>query len=125
MKLMTVDLECENGVDFARWNTTGETSPAEAFDRLVLLLAQVRAELQPSVPDRLPLIIKAPPQVTGPGWQWAIEGDGTLVLNLRHPGLGWIGFRMPDAHRFSEDLLDVLDQRTALQHETQPPSTPN
>lgn len=86
MKLMTVELACEDGVDLARWTATGETSAAEAFDRLVPLLAQARAELAPGVPDRLPLIIKPPPQVTGPGWQWAIEADGTLVLNLRHPG---------------------------------------
>jgi hypothetical protein len=115
------ELTHENGEDFAAWSNTGKISPAEAFDRLVGVLVNTRSTMEPKVPDHLPMLVKAPPQVDNPGWQWSIEGDGSLVLNLRHPGLGWLGFRMRDVDGFSENLANVIDQRNALQQEFTPP----
>jgi hypothetical protein len=117
MKLMNVELTHENGEDFAAWWTTGEILPAEAFDRLVRVLVDTRSTMEPEFPKHLPMVIATPPQVDSPGWQWSIEADGSLVLNLRHPGLGWIGFRMRDVDGFSENLAKVIDQRNALRAE--------
>jgi hypothetical protein len=117
MKLLNVELAHENGEDFAAWSTKGEIMPAEAFDRLVRVLVDTRSTMEPKVPEHLPLLIKTPPQVDNPAWQWSIEGDGNLILNLRHPGLGWVGFRMRDVDGFSENLADVIKQRNALRAE--------
>ncbi|MFM9928300.1 hypothetical protein VLK31_35395 [Variovorax sp. H27-G14] len=72
MKLMTVELTNENGVDFASWLATGAVPPAEAVDRLIRVLAETRRTMEPTVAQVLPLIIKAPPQVHAPAWQWSI-----------------------------------------------------
>ncbi|MFM9926886.1 hypothetical protein VLK31_28135 [Variovorax sp. H27-G14] len=120
MKLMTVDLTADNGTDYASWTTTGAISPAESVDRLIRVLAETRKSLEPTVPKALPLIIKQPPQVHSPAWQWSMEADGSLVLNLRHPGLGWLGFRLPDAEGFHTNLVDVILQRDALRTELRP-----
>jgi hypothetical protein len=121
MKLMTVELTHEGGTDFAAWSTTGEVLPAEAFDRLIRVLSETRQTMEPAFPEKMPTIIKEPPQVDGPANQWSIEADGSLVLNLRHPGLGWLGFRMTEVDDFYENLANVLDQRNALRDELDPP----
>ena len=33
---------------------------------------------------------------------------------LRHPGLGWLGFRMRNVDLFRENLANAIDQRDAL-----------
>ena len=117
MKLMNVELTHENGTYFVAWSTTGKILPAEAFERLVGVLVSTRSTMEPKVPEHLPMLIKAPPQVDNPGWQWSIEGDGNLILNMRHPGLGWLGFRMRDVDSFLENLANVVDQRNSLRDE--------
>lgn len=124
MKLLTVEMTHENGTDFAAWSTNGQIPPAEAFDRLIRVLAATRQTMEPIFPERLPMVIKEPPQVDSPGWQWSIEADGALVLNLRHPGLGWLGFRMATAEPFHENLANVIDQRNALRDELLPRHAP-
>lgn len=121
MKLMTVEMTHENGTDFASWSTGGAIPPAEAFDRLIRVLAETRKTMEPAFPETLPVLIKHPPQVDGAAWQWSIQPDGSLVLNIRHPGLGWLGFRMPDVDLFHENLANVIDQRNALRNELAPP----
>ncbi len=121
MKLMTVEMTSEDGTDFASWSVSGEIPPTEAFDRLIRVLAETRKTMAPAFPDTLPVLIKDPPQVDGAGWQWSMQADGSLVLNIRHPGLGWLGFRMPDVDLFHENLANVLDQRNALRDELSPP----
>lgn len=122
MKLMTVELTHEGGEDFAAWSNSGEILPSEAVERLIRILAETRRSMEPPFPDTLPALIRDPPQVDGPASQWAIEADGSLVLHLRHPGLGWLSFRMPDVDLFHENLTNVLDQRNALRDELAPPS---
>ncbi len=122
MKLMTVEMTSEDGMDFASWSTSGEIPPAEAFDRLIRVLAETRRTMEPAFSQTLPVLIKDPPQVNGAAWQWSIQPDGSLVLNLRHPGLGWLGFRMPDVDLFHENLTSVIDQRNALRDELEPPA---
>ncbi|CAA2107074.1 hypothetical protein [Variovorax paradoxus] len=122
MKLITVELTHEDGTDFAAWSTTGEVVPAHAIDRLIRVLAETRKTMEPAFPPKLPLVIKDPPQVNGPAWQWSIEGDGSLVLNFRHPGLGWLGFRLPDVEGFHTNLVDVIQQRNLLRAEIGPPA---
>ncbi len=121
MKLMTVEMTHENGTDIASGSTSGEIPPAEAFDRLICVLAETRKTMEPAFSPTLPVLIKDPPQVNGAAWQWSIQPDGSLVLNLRHPGLGWLGFRMPDVDLFHENLTNVIDQRNALRDELVPP----
>ncbi|MGJ7555932.1 hypothetical protein ACSFBI_18185 [Variovorax sp. RB3P1] len=121
MKLMTVELTHEGGEDFAAWSNSGEISPAEAVERLIRILAETRRSMEPAFPETLPVLIKDPPQVNGAAWQWSIEADGSLVLNIRHPGLGWLGFRMPDVDLFHENLANVIDQRNALRDELKLP----
>lgn len=122
MKLMNVELTHEDGKDFAAWSNTGEVPAPEAVERLIRVLAETRKTMEPAFPETLPLLIKNPPQVDGAAWQWSIEADGSLVLNLRHPGLGWLGFRMRDVDLFHENLANVIDQRNALQGELRPPA---
>lgn len=122
MKLMKVELTHQDGKDFAAWTNTGEVPATEAVVRLIRVLAETRKTMEPAFPETLPLLIKNPPQVDGAAWQWSIEADGSLVLNLRHPGLGWLGFRMRDVDLFHENLANVLDQRNALQGELRPPA---
>lgn len=121
MKLMTVELAHQDGTDLAHWSTSGEVPPAEAFDRLVRVLAETRRTMEPAFPEKLPMLVKEPPQVDTPAWQWTMQPDGSLILNMRHPGLGWIGFRMPDVEDFHANLSDVLAQRKALREELGPP----
>ena len=123
MKLMHVDLTHDNGTDFASWQTTGEIPPSDALDRLIRVLAETRKTLDPAFPKTLPVLIKDPPQVNEAAWQWSIQADGSLVLNIRHPGLGWLGFRMPDVDQFHENLANVIDQRNALRDELSPPGS--
>lgn len=122
MKLMNVEMTHENGTDIASWSTTDAVQPAEAFDRLIRVLAETRKTMEPAFPDTLPVFIKGAPQVDGPAWQWSMQPDGSLILNLRHPGLGWLGFRMPNVDLFHENLATVLDQRNALRAELEPPA---
>ncbi|SFO84829.1 hypothetical protein SAMN05216567_10312 [Variovorax sp. OK605] len=122
MKLLNVELTHEDGKDFAAWSNTGEVPAAEAVERLIRVLAETRKTMEPAFAETLPLLIKDPPQVDGAAWQWSIEADGSLVLNLRHPGLGWLGFRMRDVDLFHENLANVLEQRNALQGELRPPA---
>jgi hypothetical protein len=121
MKIMTVELTHEDGTDFANWSTFGETLPAEAFDRLLRVLVETRRTMEPAFPEKLPMLVKEPPQVDSTSWQWTMQADGHLILNTRHPGLGWIGFRMPDVEAFHANLSDVLAQRKALREEIDPP----
>lgn len=122
MKLLTVELTHVDRQDFAAWSSTGEVPAPEAVERLIRVLAETRKTMEPAFPETLPLLIKDPPQVDGAAWQWSIEADGSLVLNLRHPGLGWLGFRMRDADLFHENMTNVIDQRNALLGELKPPA---
>ena len=122
MKILTIEMTHQDGTDFAAWSTSGEIPPAEAFDRLIRVMAETRTKMEPAFSETLPVFIKEPPQVDGAGWQWSIEADGSLVLNIRHPGLGWLGFRMPDVDLFHENLTNVIDQRDALRHELTRPA---
>jgi hypothetical protein len=124
MKLMTAELTHADGIDRASWSTIREIPPAEAFDRLIRVLAETRRTMEPAIAEKLPMLVKEPPQVDGPGWQWTMQADGSLILNMRHPGLGWIGFRMPDVEVFHANLSDVLAQRKALREELVPPVRP-
>ena len=121
MKILTVEMTHQDGTDFAAWSTSGEMPPAQAMDRLIRVLSETRRTMEPAFPVTLPVLIKEPPQVDGPVWQWSIEADGSLILNLRHPGLGWLGFRMPNVDDFQEYLANVIDQRNALRNELRPP----
>jgi hypothetical protein len=121
MKLMTVDLTHEDGIEYAAWSNTGVVAPALAIDALVRVLAHSRASMEPAVPGALPMLVKEPAHVDSPAWQWSMEADGTLRLNLRHPGLGWLSFRMPNAAAFRDDLQVVIGERDALRAELDPP----
>lgn len=123
MKPMIVEMTHESGTDCACWSTSGQTPLAEAFDRLIRVLAETRRTMEAAFSQTLPVLTKDPPQVDGAAWQWSIEAGCSSVLNLCHPGLGWLSFRMPDVDLFHENLSNVIDQRNALRHELEPPAS--
>jgi len=121
MNLITVELTNEGDTDLITWSAS-PIPTAEALERLIAVAADARSAMEPAFPNRLPLIINEGTglRVDHPAWQWAFQADGTLVLNVRHPGLGWLMFRMPDADQFHQNLSNVLAQRDALRAEQGP-----
>lgn len=49
MKLMIVEMIHEEGTDLAAWSTSGAIAPAEAFDRLIRVLAESKKTMPPSM----------------------------------------------------------------------------
>lgn len=119
MKLMTVELINEGDADLIDWSPS-PIPIAEALERLIAVAADARSAMEPAFPNRLPLIINEGFGVDHPAWQWSMQADGGLVLCIRHPGLGWLMFRMPDVDQFHKNLSDVLAQRDALRSELPP-----
>ena len=90
--------------------------PAEAtrrIDKLLRVLVQHRATLQPPVPfeQRMPgevheAIAEAP---------WAIDATlaGDLVLRFHHPALGWLSWHLE--HQKGRELAATLTQMLDLQ----------
>ena len=68
---------------------------AAQLDDLITAAAKRRAELAPAHD------LQPPPQceaIVTPAWHTTPMPDGVLFM-LRHPGLGWLGFALPHAHR--------------------------
>jgi len=111
--LAVVLSEDENGMVNLAFQLDNQTQLTARIDQLIKVLAQKREAMEPAFPDRLPLVSHIE-GINHPAWQWSVMGDGSMVLNIRHPGLGWLSFRMPNVDQFQENLLNLLDQRNAL-----------
>ena len=69
--------------------------PAEEVAKLIAGLCELRAHLEPPVPMEFPLG-QAVGAISDP--RWAAEPElllGQSLLHLRHPGLGWLHFVLP------------------------------
>ncbi len=74
----------------------------EELDQLLVKAAKHRASLQPPPPTEHP---KPTDVVVNPGWYTALLDSGTL-LQIRHPGFGWLSFMIPANER--AHLLSLL-----------------
>lgn len=80
---------------------------AQELDELLVRAAKHRASLQPAPPTEHP---KPTDVVVNPGWYTALIDSGTL-LQVRHPGFGWLSFLIPAnerAHLLSLFLRQAL-----------------
>ena len=76
---------------------------AAELDDLIAKAAKSRAKLKPAVPNDPP---KGPVNaLNNPRWFSVLQGDIT-VLQVQHPGLGWITWLLPTEER--ANLLSVL-----------------
>jgi hypothetical protein len=75
---------------------------AGELDELLVRGAKHRASLQPGPPNDHP---KPTDVVVNPGWYTALIDSGTL-LQVRHPGFGWLSFLIPANER--AHLLSLL-----------------
>jgi hypothetical protein len=75
---------------------------AEELNDLLARAAKHRASLQPGHPTDHP---KPADVVVNPGWYVGLVDSGTL-LQIRHPGFGWLSFLIPSNER--AHLLSLL-----------------
>jgi hypothetical protein len=75
---------------------------AEELDDLLARAAKHRASLLPAPPAEHPKPVDV---AVNPGWYTALVGSGTL-LQVRHPGFGWISLLIPANER--AHLLSLL-----------------
>jgi hypothetical protein len=84
------------------------------LDALLLAISLERVKREPPVSMDQPPTIEA---ALDPKWFVSATGPNT-VMQLRHPGYGWVGYMIPPASRAT--LVAVL-----LQHALQPPTKPD
>lgn len=115
MKLLTVELTETDGKDSISWSSDAATS--QTFDRLIAVLGQFRAEMHPPVKQEDPQSGESLPTIHDPRWRVGRELTGDLTLSVRHPGFGWLTFRLPARgsaplllQRLSEGLAPQDDQ---------------
>ena len=111
--LAAVLSEDENGMLNLAFHLDDPSQQTARTDKLLSALAQAREGMEPAFASKMPLVS----QVAGvnyPAWQWSMLPDASIVLNLRHPGLGWLSFRMPDATHLHQQLQIAIDQQKTL-----------
>jgi hypothetical protein len=97
----------------ARFSLPGRQEwKAQHIDELIRVLAHIREEMSPAVPDEPPAAVEplhAPRYVTG-----LHQFSGGTMFEFRHPALGWLEFVVPSAerHRIARFLEE---QETAWQ----------
>jgi hypothetical protein len=106
----------ETGIDFYQLGASSQTcarltslDPAK-IEQMIQDLSDLREELAPQVPSSVPpgkRLFVTPEPI----WKVSAEvrEDGRVLL-IRHPGLGWLGFIIPqaDCDRLAEKLTGVL-----------------
>lgn len=92
----------------------------EDLDALLLAIALERAKRQPQVAMEQPKTMEA---ALDPRWHISMA-DANTVLQLRHPGYGWVGYVIPPASR--AQLVTFLLQHALLPapNPGSPPSPP-
>jgi hypothetical protein len=82
----------------ARFSLPGrEEWKVEHIDALIELLAQMREEMTPAVPDEPPRSLQC---LHAPRYRTALhEFSGGSLIQFRHPSLGWLPFLLPSVER--------------------------
>lgn len=80
----------------------------EELDQLLLAISLERAKREPQVPMEQPQTMEA---ALDPKWYLSMA-EGNTVLQLRHPGYGWVGYVIPPASR--AQLATFLLQQALL-----------
>lgn len=81
--------------------------PALALERLIHRLSECRALLEEEVPRKYEEMSAPAGVVIEPTWSVLTQpGERTKILALRHPGLGWLPFVLPEHQQLT--LAKVL-----------------
>lgn len=110
--MFSIKVEFPEGPEKALVNFPAEAVSVSATDvaDLIASLGQVRAGMRPEVP-RDPTLGVVVPTITDPRFWVAPESMvGGVLLSLRHPGLGWLYFQIPQLE--VEKLVALLQQHS-------------
>lgn len=124
-KLATATLSEEDGKLQLQCATEGSGAAlnVDAIDRMIEVLGQFRAGLQPPVRTSDPVTGETVQAVTDPRWWISAEpmNNGAL-LQLRHPGLGWLGFALPleSLKSLQENVNRIVPMMEQLAQQTRP-----
>lgn len=105
--LVTVSLVERDGIKQLDWKT--DQSEIADIDRLISVLGQFRATLEPPVKQSDPEVGEFVESVDDPRWAAGPTLDEQLLLMIRHHGFGWLGFQFPQ--QSEEQLLNLLLSR--------------
>jgi hypothetical protein len=92
---------------------------AEELDQLIAQAIERRAQMEPQVPAERPT--EAVLAVGSPAWQIEPIAEGMLV-QLRHPGAGWLNFIFPHAVR--AHMLTAMLHQALLNPQKSGPDLP-
>ena len=91
--------------------------PAEALDRLIHRLSECRANLVDEVATSYEPLANPGGIVIDPTWSvLAQPGERTKVLALRHPGLGWLPFVLPEHTQLTLSKVLVAEPPSETAH---------
>lgn len=118
-EIVTVSLVEREGIRQLDWKT--DQAKIGDLDQLISILGQLRETLVPPVRQSDPVDGEVVTMAPDPRWRLTTTLDDQLVLQLRHPGYGWLSFQFPGQ---SEDaILLLLQKRQLLKQE--PPGLAN
>jgi hypothetical protein len=87
---------------------------AQHIDGLIRVLAEIREEMSPAVPDEPPSASELEP-LHAPRYVTELhQFSGGTVFEFRHPALGWLEFLLPSAER-SRIARFLAEQESAWQ----------
>lgn len=92
---------------------------AQELERLILDASERRSQLEPKIQANAPTKFHA---LEGPRWYSFRNGEYT-ILQLRHPGLGWLAFALPAPSR-AHLLRLLLDQQLLEPADAPAPADP-
>ena len=105
----------DEGKSRARFALPGRVEwSAQHVDELIRVLAQIREEMSPPVPEEPPLVGEVEP-LHAPRYATELhQFSGGTVFEFRHPALGWLEFLLPSAER-SRIARFLAEQESAWQ----------
>ena len=104
----------------ARFTLPGrEEWKVEHINALMQVLAEIREEMAPAVPDEPPQL-QVSQFLHAPRYRTVLhEFSGGTVMQLRHPALGWLPFLLPSFER-KRIVESFAIQETEWQHRSAP-----
>jgi hypothetical protein len=86
---------------------------ASGLQEVINNLAKVRAKMSDRVPFNIDLGSRFS-SIKHPAWRLQRYHDGTFALFLRHPGFGWLAFRLSgeEARQIGEGLMSRPGDKT-------------
>ena|SRR5512145_1338057 len=105
----------DEGKSRARFALPGRVEwSAQHVDELIRVLAQIREEMSPPVPEQPPLAGEVEP-LHAPRYATELhQFSGGTVFEFRHPALGWLEFLLPSTER-SRIARFLAEQESAWQ----------